>query len=81
MDPNILFVANITTTLALLAIIFVSLPWSQADLKELTGRVAQVKSLMNMTMQLTNQVATICRKKTTTLWRINHQRYRAIITQ
>ena len=81
MESNILFAAHLTTTLALLAIILISLPWSRADLKELTERIGQVKWMVTTVSHWTQQAVTSCLKQTKSLGRINHQRDRAIITQ
>ena len=81
MESNILFAAHLTTTLALLAIILISLPWSRADLKELTGRIRQVKWMASTLSHWTHQAAIRCLKQTKALGRVNHQRDRAIVTQ
>ena len=81
MESTIIFAAHLTTTLALLAIVIVSLPWSRADLNELTGRIGQVKGQVQVLKHWTRQTVTYCLKITTALWRVYHQRDRAIITQ
>ena len=81
MESTIIFAAHLTTTLALLAIVIVSLPWSRADLNELTGRIGQVKGQVQALTHWTRQAVTYCLKITTALWRVYHQRDRAVITQ